>query len=145
MVMVYTISHNTCISLRGLNSSFLPLIILSNKTYPQRNYIRICRWKKWLGFILNTEKNFLISPFYEWFLQFGSTLLPTNANFGRIIWIMDTNVWLLEPLFVLNIQLFDIYIWLLVMSKSLSGVKKMVSKSRNHVSTASRSFLFFNL
>ena len=40
-----------------------------------------------------------------------------SANFGRIMWIMETNIWLLEPLIVLNIQIFDIYIqiqkWLL--------------------------------
>ena len=70
-------------------------------------------------------------------------LLPTNANLGRIMKIMEMDILLLEPLFVLNIQIFDINIWLLVMSKTLYGVTKMVSKSRNHVSTASRNLLYF--
>ena len=37
-------------------------------------------------------------------------LLPTNANLGRIMRIIEINIWLLEPLFVLNIQIFDINI-----------------------------------
>ena len=37
-------------------------------------------------------------------------LLPTNAKLGRIMRIMDINIWLLEPLFVLSIQIFDINI-----------------------------------
>ena len=39
-----------------------------------------------------------------------------NANFGRIMRIMEMNIWLLEPLFVQNIQIFNINIWLLVMT-----------------------------
>ena len=93
---------------------------------------------------------------YIWGEQIGSSLLsidkkaqksllPANANLGRIMRIMEMNIWLLEMLFVLNIQLFDINIWLLEMSKTLFGVTKMVSKSRNHVSTASRNLLYFTL
>ena len=37
-------------------------------------------------------------------------LLPTNANLGRIMRIIEINIWLLEPLFVLNIQIFNINI-----------------------------------
>ena len=37
-------------------------------------------------------------------------LLPTNANLRRIMRIMEINIWLLESLFVLNIQIFDINI-----------------------------------
>ena len=57
--------------------------------------------------------------------------------------IMEMNILLLEPLFVLSIQTFDINIRLLVMPKTLFGVTEMVSKSRNHVSTASRNLLYF--
>ena len=39
-----------------------------------------------------------------------SNLLPTNANLGRIMRIMEMNIWLLERLFVLNSQIFDINI-----------------------------------
>ena len=38
------------------------------------------------------------------------TLLPTNANLGRITRIMETNISLLELLFVLNNQIIDINI-----------------------------------
>ena len=72
-------------------------------------------------------------------------LLPTSANLGRIMWIMETNIWLLELLLVLNIQIFDIYIWLLVKSKSLFQVTKMISEGRNHVSTATTNLLYFTL
>ena len=58
---------------------------------------------------------------------------------------MEMNIWLLELLLVVNIQIFDINIWLFLMSKTLFGVTKMVSKSRNHVSTASRNLLYFTL
>ena len=34
-------------------------------------------------------------------------LLPTNAKLGRIMRIMEINIWLLEMLFVLSIQIFD--------------------------------------
>ena len=37
-------------------------------------------------------------------------LLPTNANLGRIMGIMETNISLLELLFVLNNQIIDINI-----------------------------------
>ena len=76
-------------------------------------------------------------------VSYNVDLLPTNANLGRIMRIMEINIGLLEPLFVLNIQIFDINIWLLVVSKTLCGITKMVSKSRNHVSTASRNWLYF--
>ena len=35
-------------------------------------------------------------------------LLPTNANLGRIMRIIEMNIRLYEPLFILNIQIFDI-------------------------------------
>ena len=59
--------------------------------------------------------------------------------------IMEMNVWLLEPLFVQNIQIFDINILLLVMFKTLFGVTKMIFKKRNHVFTASWNLLYFTL
>ena len=34
-------------------------------------------------------------------------LLPTNAKLGRIMKIMEINIWLLERLFVLSIQIFE--------------------------------------
>ena len=34
-------------------------------------------------------------------------LLPTNAKLGRIMRIMEINIWLLETLFVLSIQIFE--------------------------------------
>ena len=34
-------------------------------------------------------------------------LLPTNAKLGRIMRIMEINIWLLEMLFVLSIQIFE--------------------------------------
>ena len=37
-------------------------------------------------------------------------LLPTNANLGRIMRVMETNISLLELLFVLNNQIIDINI-----------------------------------
>ena len=40
----------------------------------------------------------------------GLSLLPTNANLGRIMRIMETNISLLELLFVLNNQIIDINI-----------------------------------
>ena len=55
-------------------------------------------------------------------------LLPTSVNLGRITWIMETNIWLLALMFVLNIQIFDIYIWLLVKPKSLFQVTNMISE-----------------
>ena len=39
-----------------------------------------------------------------------TVLLPTNANLGRIMRIMETNISLLELLFVLNNQIIDINI-----------------------------------
>ena len=76
-------------------------------------------------------------------VSYNEDLLPTNANLGWIMRIMEINIWLLEPLFVLSIQIFDINIWLLVVSKTLFEITKMVSKSRNHVYTASRNLLYF--
>ena len=43
-------------------------------------------------------------------VSYSVDLLPTNANLGRIMRIMEINIWLLKPLFVLNIQIFDINI-----------------------------------
>ena len=43
-------------------------------------------------------------------VSYNVDLLPTKANLGRIMRIMEINIWLLEPLFVLNIQIFDICI-----------------------------------
>ena len=34
-------------------------------------------------------------------------LLPTNAKLGRIVRIMEINIWLSETLFVLSIQIFE--------------------------------------
>ena len=34
-------------------------------------------------------------------------LLPANAKLGRIMRIMEINIWLLETLFVLSIQIFE--------------------------------------
>ena len=59
--------------------------------------------------------------------------------------IMEMDIWLLEPLFVQNIQIFDINTGLLVMFKTLFGVTKMIFKNRNHVSTTSRNLLYFTL
>ena len=59
--------------------------------------------------------------------------------------IMEMNIWLSEPLFVQNIQIFDINISLLVMFKTLFRVTKMIFKNWNHVSTASRNLLYFTL
>ena len=42
--------------------------------------------------------------------SYNVDLLPTNAKLGRIVRIMEINIWLLEPLFVLSIQMFDINI-----------------------------------
>ena len=61
---------------------------------------------------------------YEEHLHFGHTLpdvtviqvsynvdlLPTNAKLGRIMRIMEINIWLVETLFVLSFQIFDINI-----------------------------------
>ena len=61
---------------------------------------------------------------YEEHLHFGHTLpevtaiqvsynvdlVPTNAKLGRIMRIMEINIWLLETLFVRGIQIFDINI-----------------------------------
>ena len=41
-------------------------------------------------------------------VSYNVDLLPTNANLGRIMRIMEINIWLLEPLFILNIQIFNI-------------------------------------
>ena len=43
-------------------------------------------------------------------VQYSINLLPTNANLGRIMRIMETNISLLELLFVLNNQIIDINI-----------------------------------
>ena len=34
-------------------------------------------------------------------------LLPTNAKLGRIMRILEINIWLFETLFVLSIQIFE--------------------------------------
>ena len=34
-------------------------------------------------------------------------LLPTNAKLGRIMTILEINIWLFETLFVLSIQIFE--------------------------------------
>ena len=47
----------------------------------------------------------------------GVALLPTNANLGQIMRIMEMNIWLMEPLFILYIQIFNVNICILVMSK----------------------------
>ena len=78
-------------------------------------------------------------------IWFKTRLLPTNANLGRIMRIMETNISLLELLFVLNNQIIDINIRLLAMLKSLFGVTKMIFKRRNHLSTTSRNLLYFTL
>ena len=52
-------------------------------------------------------------------VSYNVDLRQTNANIGRIMRIMEINIWFLEPLFVLNIQIFDIithlagqtYVW----------------------------------
>ena len=75
----------------------------------------------------------------------GSKLLPTSVNLGRITWVMKTNIWLLALMFVLNIQIFDIYIWLLVKPKSLFQVTNMISEGRNHVPAANTNLLYFTL
>ena len=71
----------------------------------------------------------------------GIALLPTNSNLGQMR-IMEMNIWLLEPLFILYFQIFNINIWILVMSRTLFGITKMVSKS---TSTASSNLLYFTL
>ena len=55
----------------------------------------------------------------------------------------ETNIWLLEMLFVMNIQMFDIYILLLVTPKQIVQVTKMISEGRNHVSTPIINLLYF--
>ena len=37
-------------------------------------------------------------------------LLPMNAKLGQIMRIMEINIWLLETLFILSIQIFDMNI-----------------------------------
>ena len=133
----------------------------------QMTLARIVKVLEFTAMITQTSRiqNIVIDTIKEWgyeeHLHSGHTLLdvtviriqvsysvdslPTNANLGRIMRIMEINIWLLETLFILNIQIFDINIWLLVVSKTLFGITKMVSKSRNHVSTASRNLLYFTL
>ena len=108
-------------------------------------------------------QNIVIDTIKEWgyeeHLHFGHTLpdvtviqvsynvdlLPTNTKLGRIMKIMEIDIWSLETLFVLSMQIFDINIWLLVVSKTLFGITKMISKGRNHVSTASGNLIYFTL
>ena len=85
----------------------------------------------------------------EAFKPIWSILLHTLIANERQHWTNCVNneyeCSIIEAVFVLNIQIFDFNIWLLVMSKSLFGVTKMVYKSRNHVFTASRNFPYFTL
>ena len=62
--------------------------------------------------IFDSTKILLPKRLFSSYIQFElcSVLLPTNANLGRIMRIMEINIWLLEPLFVLNTQIFDINI-----------------------------------
>ena len=78
-------------------------------------------------------------------LSIPQMLLPTSVNLGRITWIIETNIWLLALMFVLNIQIFNIYIWLLVKPKSLFQVTNMISEGRNHIPTANTNLLYFTL
>ena len=52
--------------------------------------------------------HFQISQLFKSVIQVG--LLATNAKLGRIMRIMEINNWLLEALFILSIQMFDINI-----------------------------------
>ena len=49
-------------------------------------------------------------------VSYNEVLLPTKAKLGRIMRIMEINIWLLETLFVLSIQIFNINISLLAVS-----------------------------
>ena len=42
----------------------------------------------------------------------GVVLLPMNSNIGQIMRIMEMNICLLEPLFILYIQKLNINIWI---------------------------------
>ena len=68
--------------------------------------------------------------FTKFYLSFNASLTAdvTNVDLGRIMRTMEMNIWLLEALFVLNIEIFHINIWLLVMSKTFWAV---TSKSKN--------------
>ena len=70
----------------------------------------------------------------------GVALLPTNSNLGQIMRIMEMNISLLEPLFILYVQIFNNNILILAMTKTLFGITKMVSKN---ASTAGRNLLYF--
>ena len=72
----------------------------------------------------------------------GFVLLPTDSNLGQIMRTMQMNVWSLELLIILYIQIFNTNIWILVMSKILFEITKMVS---NSAPTASRNLLYFTL
>ena len=131
----------------------------------QMTLARIVKALEFTAMITQTSwiQNIVIDTIKEWgyeeHLHFGHTLpdvtviqvsynvdlLWTNAKLERIMRIMEISIWLLDPLFVLSIQIFDINIWLLAVSKTLFGITKMISKSRNHVSTASRNLLYFTL
>ena len=43
-------------------------------------------------------------------VSYNVDLLPTNSKLGRIMRIMKINIWLLEALFILSIQIFDVNI-----------------------------------
>ena len=61
----------------------------------------------------HASSNAFIIGKYTPLLKHGVTkqhLLPTNANLGRIMRIMETNISLLELLFALNNQIIDINI-----------------------------------
>ena len=138
-----------------------------NLHYNVHEHIRWIKVLEFTAMITQTSwtQNIVIDTIKEWgyeeHLHFGHTLLnvtviriqviynvdllPTNANLRWIMRIMGINIWLLEPLFILKIQIFDINIWLLVVSKTLFGITKLVLKSRNHASIASRNLLYFTL
>ena len=70
-------------------------------------------------------------------------LLPTNANLGRIMRKMEMNVLITGAIVCSKYS--NIRYQHLIMFKTLFGVTKMILKSGNHVSTASRNFLYFTL
>ena len=93
----------------------------------QMTLTRIVKVLEFTAMITQTSwiQNIVIDTIKEWgykeHLHFGHTLpnatviqvshnvdlLPANAKLGQIMRIMEINIWLLETLFVLSIQIFE--------------------------------------
>ena len=67
--------------------------------------------------------HFQISQVFK--VSYNVDLLPTNAKRGRIMRIMKINIWLLEALFIVSIQIFDINITI------IGSVQKFVWNHKN--------------